>query len=178
MFNNAFSATVVGGDAVALCSDSHPINKDSSSTYDNKGTTALSPAAIIATIKAGAAMLNDRELPRPVMYDTLYIPTGLQDVAFESINSVQKPDTANNNANFLNGRGISIVIDPYLTDTKNWFMIDSALAKQHFLWFNRVLPEMTMDPSSDFNLVAKYRGYQRYSWGWDDARAIYGHSVT
>ena len=27
------------------------------------------------------------------------------------------------------------------------------------------------------NLVAKYRGYMRYSFGWDDARWVYGHSV-
>ena len=179
LFNNAFSASYVGSDSVALCSASHPINKDKSTTYyDNLDTTPLSYSAVIAAIKAGAAMTNDRELPRPIMYDTILVPTALQDVAFEVTKSVLKPDTANNNANFLNGKGLNIVIDPYLTDTNNWFMIDSAQAKQHLLWFNRVLPEITMDPSSDYNLVAKYRGYMRYSFGWDDARWIYGHNVT
>lgn len=178
VFNNAFSASYVGADAVALCSDSHPVNKDSSTTYDNKGTSALSYASVIAAIKAGAAMTNDRALPRPVMYDALLVPTALQDVAFEVTKSVLKPDTANNNANFLNGKGLNVIIDPYLTDTNNWFLIDSAQAKQHLLWFNRVLPEITIDPASDYNLVAKYRGYQRYSFGWDDARWIWGSEVT
>ena len=178
VFNNAFSASYVGADAVALCSDSHPVNKDSSSTYDNKGTTALSYASVIAVVKAGAAMTNDRANPRPVMYDTLLVPTALQDVAFEVTKSVLKPGTADNNANFLNGKGLNVVIDPYLTDTNNWFMIDSGQAKQHLLWFNRVLPEITMDPSSDYNLVAKYRGYMRHSYGWDDARWIYGSEVS
>jgi phage major head subunit gpT-like protein len=170
LFNNAFSASYVGGDLVALCSDSHPVNKDSSSTYDNAGTTPLSYSAVIATIKAGNAMTNDRSLPRPIMYDTIMVPSALQDIAFEVTKSVLKPGTADNNANFLNGKGLNIVIDPYLTDTNNWFMIDSAQAKQHLLWFNRVLPEITIDPASDYNLVAKYRGYMRYSFGWDDAR--------
>jgi phage major head subunit gpT-like protein len=178
LFNNAFSASYVGGDLVALCSDSHPVNKDSSSTYDNAGTTPLSYSAVIATIKAGNAMTNDRSLPRPIMYDTIMVPSALQDIAFEVTKSVLKPGTADNNANFLNGKGLNIVIDPYLTDTNNWFMIDSAQAKQHLLWFNRVLPEITIDPASDYNLVAKYRGYMRYSFGWDDARWIYGHLVS
>jgi len=178
VFNNAFSASYVGGDAVALASDSHPVNKTSSSTYDNKGTSALSYASIVSTLKAGHAMKNDRLLPRPIMYDTLYIPIGLQDTAFEEIRSLLKPGTADNNANFLGSKGLQIVIDPYLTDTNNWFMLDSALAKQHLIWFNRVLPEITIDPASDFNLVAKYRGYMRFSFGWDDARFIYGHEVA
>jgi hypothetical protein len=57
-------------------------------------------------------------------------------------------------------------------------MIDSAQSVMHALWFNRVNPEISMDPTSDFNLVAKYRGYMRYSFGWDDFRFIYGHAVS
>jgi len=49
-------------------------------------------------------------------------------------------------------------------------MIDSQQAPMHLLWFWRVNPE--------YNLVAKYRGYMRYSFGWDDPRWIYGHNVT
>ena len=55
---------------------------------------------------------------------------------------------------------------------------DSAQAVLHALWFDRVTPELSLDPTSDFNLVAKYRGYMRYSFGWDDFRWIYGQHVT
>lgn len=178
VFNNAFSSSYLGGDSKALCANDHPVNKDSSSTFDNLGTSALSYAAVIATLKAGHSMTNDRALPRPVMYDTMIIPIALQDTAYEIVQSILKPDTANNNANFVASKGLTVVIDPYLTDTNNWFMVDSALAKKHLIWYNRVLPEITMDPTSDYNLVAKYRGYMRYSYGWDDARWIYGHSVS
>jgi hypothetical protein len=74
--------------------------------------------------------------------------------------------------------GMSVVVDPYLTDANNWFMIDSAMARLHLLWFNRVLPELILDPSSPFNLRADYNGYMRYSFGWDDSRWIFGHAVT
>jgi len=46
------------------------------------------------------------------------------------------------------------------------------------LWYWRVRAELGIDPTSDFNLVAKYRGYMRYSFGWDDFRWVYGHEVA
>lgn len=178
VFNNAFSATHVGGDAKALCADDHPVNKVSSSTYDNKGVTAFSYASVIAAIKAGHSMLDDRLNPRPVMYDTVLIPIGLQDTAVEELESLLKPGTADNNKSFLSSRGLQVVIDPYLTDQNNWFLIDSALAKQHLLWYNSALPEINPDPASNFNLVFRYAGYMRYMFGWDDSRFVYGSEVA
>jgi len=177
ILNNAF-ATVTGPDAVYLCSASHPTNEEDSTAISNLGTSALSYASLVATLAAGADMNDDRGFPMPSIFDVLYVPTALQATAYELIEAVGKPGGANNDANFLASQGLRVVVDPYLTDANNWYMIDSAQARMHALWFNRVLPEITMDPSSDYNLVAKYRGYMRYSFGWDDFRWIYGHNVT
>jgi hypothetical protein len=181
VLNNAFSESYVGGDGEPLCDDAHEVNSvDTSTTYDNDGSTALSYDAVITTLIAGQDMNDDRGNPMPVIYDTLYVPTALQGTAYEIVNAIGKPGTANNDANalgFINS-GLNVVVDPYLSDANNWFMIDSKLAPMHLLWFWRVRPEIAMDPSSDYQLVAKYRGYMRYSYGWDDARWIYGHSVT
>lgn len=174
---NAF-ATVTGPDAVYLCSASHPTSESDSTAISNLGTTALSYDAVVATLLAGSDLNDDRGYPMPSIYDVLYVPTALQSKAFEIIQAVGKPGGANNDANFLASQGLRVVVDPYLTDANNWFMIDSRQASMHALWFNRVLPELSLDPSSDFNLVAKYRGYMRYSFGWDDFRWIYGHSVS
>lgn len=178
IFNNAFSSSYLGGDAKALCATDHPTNMNNSTSISNKGTTALSYDAVVATIAAGAALKTDRGLPMPSLYDVLYVPVGLQATAIEITNAIGKPGTANNDANFLQSRGLQVVVDPYLSDATNWFMIDSVQAKMHMLWFWRVMPELAVDPSSDFNLVAKYRGYMRYSFGWDDFRFIYGHEVA
>ncbi|HEY6021345.1 MAG TPA: hypothetical protein VIY48_16010 [Candidatus Paceibacterota bacterium] len=181
VFNNAFSSSYVGADAVSLCNDSHPVNKVSTSTFDNKGTSALSYTSIVSTLIAGQDMNDDRGNPMPIIYDTVLVPTALQATAYEAIKPLLKPGTGNNDANalnYINGAPLNVVVDPYLTDSTNWFMIDSQLAKQHLLWFNRVLPGIEVDPASNFNLVVRYVGYMRYSFGWDDARWIYGHEVA
>lgn len=178
ILNNAFSTSVVGGDAKPLCSTTHPTNSVDSTSISNAGTTAFSYAAVVSTLLAGVDMNDDRGQPMPSIFDTIYIPTALQATAFEIVEAIGKPGGANNDANFIASQGLRVVVDPYLTDANNWFMIDSAQAKMHALWFNRIAPQITLDPSSDFNLIAKYRGYMRYSFGWDDFRWIYGHAVT
>jgi len=55
---------------------------------------------------------------------------------------------------------------------------DSGLVPRHLWCYDRVAPEFPIDPSSDFDLVAKYRGYTRDSVGADDWRWLYGHSIT
>ena len=178
VLNHAFNASYVGGDSVALCDDSHPINSVSSSTYDNDGATALSYDAVVATLLAGHDMNDDNGNPLPIIYDVLYVPTALEATAYEIVNAIAKPGTTDNDANFLQSQGLRVVVDPYLSDANNWFMMNVAMSRLHLLWFWRIRPEITMDPASDYQLVAKYRGYMRYSFGWDDARFIYGHEVT
>jgi hypothetical protein len=177
ILNNAF-ATVTGFDNVYLCSASHPTNENDSTAISNLGTSALSYTSLVATLIAGSDLNDDRGMPMPSVYDVLYVPTALQATAYEIVQAVGKPGTANNDANFLASRGLRVVVDPYLSDANNWFMIDSVQAGMHALWFNRVVPGISLDPASDFNLVAKYRGYMRYSFGWDDFRWVYGHSVS
>lgn len=171
-------AATVGGDAVALCSGSHPVSEKDADTLSNAGTTAFGFDAIIATLLIGLDRNDDRGNPMPTVFDTIVIPTALQDEAWVIVNSILKPGGANNDANYVGSRGLSVIVDPYLTNVKDWFMVDSDQSKRHLLWFNREMPEITLDPSSDFNLVAKYRGYMRYSFGWDDWRWIYGQNVA
>jgi hypothetical protein len=46
------------------------------------------------------------------------------------------------------------------------------------LWIDREDLGFEMDPTSDFRLEARFRGYMRYSYGWSDWRFVYGHNVT
>jgi hypothetical protein len=57
-------------------------------------------------------------------------------------------------------------------------MLDSGLGKEHLLWVDRVPLEFAMDPTSDFTLESRFRGYQRYSYGWSSWEWVYGHNVT
>lgn len=177
VFNNAFSSSYTGGDAIALCG-SHPYSPSNASTQSNAGSTALSYDAIIATRKLMRAFEDDRGELVNIMPDTLIVPPELENTAWEILESVNKPDTANNNGNYVRSTGISLIVWDYLTDANNWFLVDSTLAGMYLNWFDRVPLEFAMDPTSDFNLISKWRGYMRYSYGWSDWRFVYGHAVA
>ena len=177
VFNNAFSASYTGGDSVALCG-SHPYSPSNASTQSNAGTTALSYAAIVATRKLMRAYKDDRGELVSVNPDTLLVPPELEDTAYEIIQANAKPGTANNDANFVGSLANRVIVWDYLTDANNWFMLDSGLAMMYLNWFDRVPLEFMADPTSDYTLEARFRGYMRYSYGWSDWRFVYGHNVT
>lgn len=177
VFNNAFSASYTGGDAIALCG-AHPYSPSNATTQSNTGTTALSYNAVIATRRLMREFKDDRGELMPINPDTILVPPELEDTAWTIINTINKPGTADNDANFVSSRVRRVVVWDYLTDANNWFLIDSGLAKMSLKWYDRVPLDMAMDPTSDFRLEARFRGYMRYSYGWDDYRWIYGHNVT
>lgn len=179
IFNNAFSSSYVGGDAVSLCNDSHPLAPThSADVQDNAGSTALSYAALNATRELMQAYTDDRGELMPILPDTLLVPPELEETANAIFRTMNKPDTADYHANFVGGWLSRVIAWDYLTDANNWFLIDSRLAAIHLLWIDRVPLEFALDPTSDFSLEARFRGYQRYSYGWSDYRWVYGHSVT
>jgi hypothetical protein len=179
IFVYAFTASAphLGGDAMALCSATHPTSLADSTSIVNLGSSALSYAAIVATQALGLAMKADDGTPMPIVYDKVVVPVALRGTLREILGSANVPGQADLTASAINNDGLSGIVDPYLTDANDWYMVSSAEAKLHLLWFWRVRPEMSMDPASDFNLVAKYRAYMRYSFGWDDWRFIFGHHL-
>lgn len=185
LFNTAFSGSgdiTVNGTTIcentenlSLCNDSHTTTA-SSTTQDNKGTTALSPTAVEATRQAMAAYLDDRDNYISVQPDMLLVPRNLEETAWEIISSKGKVDTADNNPNFHYGK-YKLAVWDYLTDANDWFMIDSAMMKMFLNWYVRIPLEFFQEKTFD-TLLAKYAAYTRYSWGWSDWRWIYGHEVS
>jgi len=176
VFNNAFSGSYVGGDAIALCG-SHPFSPSNASTQSNAGSTALSYAAVVSTRILMRAYEDDKGELMPVQPDTILVPAGLEETAWSIVNTLNKVDVTDQHANFVRSKVDKVIVWDYLTDTNNWFLIDSALAKMHLLWIDRVALEFQDDPTSNYNLEAKYRGYMRYAYGWSDWRWVYGHAV-
>jgi hypothetical protein len=176
VFNNAFTSSD-GADAVSLCNDSHPYSPEDATTQDNKGTTAMSAVAVEAVRRIGAGSIyNDRGELADVNYDTLLVPINLEETGYEIINSSGKVNSAENNVNFHKGR-YTMITCARLTDSNNWFFIDSRLAKQFLFWVDRVKPEFNYDRDFD-TLVAKWSVYMRYGVGFADWRWIYGSSVS
>ena len=176
VFNNAFSSSYTGGDSVSLCNDSHPLSPTHSSDVQaNAGSSALSYDAVTATITAGQGLVDDRNELLPINYDTILVPSALGEKTNALVKTANQMDTSDYHANAYGN--LKVIVWPYLTDANNWFMLDSNMAKLHLHWFNRVPLEFAEDPTSDYNLAVKMRGYQRYSYGWSDYRCCYGHSV-
>lgn len=178
VFNNAFSTSYLGTDGKALCATDHPLGSHNATAGSNKGTSELSVASVISTYEAMLTTKNPNGGIHDVIPDTIIVPPTLAAKAYEIVNSTLKPDTANNNANFVQGQGMQVIVWNRLTDTNNWFMLDRQLAMMHLHWFNRVEPEFELRPTSMYDLKAEYRGYARWGYGFDDWRFIYGHAVS
>ncbi len=176
LFNNAFSFTPTDGDAKPLCADDHPSNADASYAGDNLITTALGLTGVSAARLQMRKFTDDVGKKIRVMGDLLIVPPDLEEVAWEIINSRGKVDTAENNANFHYGKYKLLVWD-YLTDTNNWFLVDSRMMKKFLFWIDREPVQFFKDKDSD-TLVAKYAVYYRCAVTWADWRWIIGANVS
>jgi phage major head subunit gpT-like protein len=179
VFNNAFSSSYTGGDEVSLCNDSHPLSPEhSGDTHDNYGTYALSYDNVVTVRRLMREYPDDRGELVQINPDTLLVPPELEESAWSIYETTNKVDTADWHANFVRAKLKGVIVWDYLTDANAWFMIDSGLAKLYLNWFDRVPLEFEMDPTSDFRLEARFRGYMRYSYGWSDWRWVYGNNPS
>ncbi len=176
VFANAFT-DASGADGVALCSASHPYSPDDATTQSNTGTSALSATSVEATRRLGyTSIYNDRGQLFDVNYDTLVIPVGLEETAYELINTKGKVDDDINNVNFHYGR-YKMAVWPRLTDSNNWFFMDSKLAKQFLLFWDRIKPEFAYDRDFD-TMVAKWSVYARYNTQFTGWQFVFGQNVS
>jgi phage major head subunit gpT-like protein len=182
VFNNAFSNDTyfqVRSEGVALCSNSHTTTAAGVSTaqgFDNLGTSALSATAVAAARIAFTQFRDDRGNFISCAPDELLYPPNLYEEAEEIVSAVGKLDVANNNPNVHKGR-FTLKEWVYLTDTNNWFLMDSTMRKQSLYWIDRVEKEFAYAEDLD-TIIAKWRGYMRYAQAFIDWRWVYGHQVS
>jgi len=180
-FNGAFSVNnsfYVNSEGLSVCNDSHTTTSGASTStgFDNKGTAALSAAAVSAARTQMRGFRGDQAERITVMPDELVVPPDLQDRALEITKSGQDPESANNAINPQQGR-YRLIDWEYMNDTNNWFLMDSGMRRKSLFWVDRI--EKEFGRIEDFDtLVAKFRCYMRYSWAWVDWRFIYGAEVS
>jgi len=181
MFNNAFAVDTLfytNSEGVALCSDSHTTTTGASTAtgFDNVITGSLT-ATSVQTARVQMVQFRGPQAERiQVMPDTLLFPPDLYEEAFEIVNSPGKLETANNNANVHEGR-YRLVEWNYLTDTNNWFMMDSSYMRLFLKWIDRIPLEYGFVEDFD-TFAAKYRAYVRYAMVWRDWRFVLGAQVS
>jgi phage major head subunit gpT-like protein len=181
LLNGAFNAAsdfFVHTEGVALCSDSHTTTSGAStaSGFDNLTTDALTAVAVASARTQARGFRGDQAERISCILDELWIPVNLYEEAYEITASSGKVDTANNNANVHQGK-YRVVEWIYMTDTNNWFLMDSSLKRQSAFWVDRIPLEFAM--IEDFEtLVAKWRAYMRYASARVDWRWILGANVS
>jgi phage major head subunit gpT-like protein len=178
IFNNAFNTTTVGGDGLALCSSAHtsPV-PGTFSTQSNAGSSALSPASYIQTrqlMKRFRTWSGNRVLIEP---DTLLVPVELEGTAREILDSDRKALELSNTVNVIKTWKPKLMVNTFIDDINNWFMIDSRAAKLHLHFLNRE-PLRLWDDSSVSTLVMTFAGYYRTGVGFSDWRWCFGHNCA
>lgn len=176
VYNRAFNGSYVGGDNVSLANTAHP--NTSGGTWANRPTVDvdLSEAALEDAIIAIMGLQNDRGLLINIMPKSLIIPRQQVFNAQRILHSSYQTGNANNDINVIkSGNYIpgGFKVNHYLTSPNAWFIRNTIPGKTGMKYYERV--GIQFDQDNDFDTMnAKAKGYERYSFGWSDPRAIWG----
>lgn len=175
LLNTAFTTNrfkyVTNAYTQPLCGSHTLLSADTCVNYIEQ---ALSDTGLKAALTMGRDQRDEANKLIQLNFDTLIVPPELEFEAYELIKSAQKVGTSDNDINALQGR-LKVVVYDFLTDANNWFIIDSKRHQMNFFW--RVRPEFKREEDFD-SLIAKYRGYMRYSFGASDWRGVIGSCVS
>ena len=165
--------SAIGGDGVALISPVHPI--------DN-GTVANQPGIDVdlneATLQGALTQIRNFKdnagLKMLCRGRKLVVPKELEYVAIRLLKTQLRPGTSDNdvNATIMTGQlAEGFVVMDFLTSAFAWFVLTDN--PEGLLYLERIPFEtdMQVDFTTD-NLLVK--GYERYSFGYDDWRGIWG----
>lgn len=175
VYNRAFDSNYVGGDGQPLISNAHPSQAGSQS---NRPTAYadLSEASLEDLNVQIMNAMDDRGLRIAIMAKSLIIPPSLVFEATRVLGSQLQNDTGNNAINAMKSMGMfpdGIVVDHYLTDTDAYFLRTDA--PDGMKCFMRTPAEFAQDNEFDTSNL-KYKGFERYSFGWSDWRQLFGSS--
>jgi hypothetical protein len=173
VYNRAFNTSYTGGDGKALLVTDHPtLTGNQSNTLATAAD--LSEAALEDMCIQIMNATNSRGLKIGLIANSLIIPTASAFEAARILKSVQQSGTANNDINALKAMGMfpeGVKVNHYLTDTDAFFIRTNA--PQQMKMFQRKVASFAQDGDFDTDNI-KYKGYERYSFGWSDFRACFG----
>lgn len=173
VYNRAFNSSYTGGDGKELISNAHVNIKGG--TWSNTLSTAadLSEAALEQAAIDIAGFTNDAGLLIAVRPDSLIIPRQLMFEAKRILGSDGRVGTDNNDLNAVKAMGLipKVQVNHFLTDPDAWFIRTNI--PHGMKYFERRADQFDMDNDWDTE-NAKFKATARYSFGWTDARGLYG----
>lgn len=169
----------VNSEGVALCSGSHTTATPGVSTasgFSNIATAGMSYTSVVANRIQMRGYRDDNGNRIDVMPDELWYPPDLCATAYEILESMGRPDNANNAASYTYDKFTGYEWN-YMSDVNDWFMVDSSLKKDMVMWFDRIPVEFARAEDLD-TIVMKWRARMRYSFSWSDWRWVLGNQVS
>tara|TARA_Y100001937_G_scaffold103906_1_gene143505 strand:- start:3823 stop:4725 length:903 start_codon:yes stop_codon:yes gene_type:complete len=172
LFNEGFTGQT-GGDGVSLFNTAHPLVNGG--TNANRPTTAvdLNETSLEAAVIQIGKYTDERGLKIAARPTGLLVPQDLQFVAERLLRSEGRVGTSDNDLNALNSKNSigGYTVNHYLTDTDAFFLkTDIPNGFKHFV---RVPMKTSMEGDFDTGNV-RYKGRERYSFGYSDPLAYYG----
>ena len=180
ILNNAFNSTYTGGDGVELCATNHPLANGG--TFRNELSTAadLSETSLEQSLIDIAAFVDERCLKIALQGIKLIIPKELQFTAERVLKTPLSTTAGGSNAyakndiNAMLNMGMipqGYRVNHFLTDTDAFFiMTDAPNGLKHFV---RSPIKTAIEGDFDTGNV-RFKARERYSFGFSDARGIFG----
>ena len=161
------------GDGVSLFNTAHPTIAGS---YQNTLTTQadLNETSLEQSLIDIAAMTDERGLKIAAKGMKMIIPSELQFTAERLMKSSGRVGTADNDVNAIASMGMipqGYVVNHYLTDTDAFFIKTDV--PNGMKMFVRSPIKTSMEGDFDTGNV-RYKARERYSFGFSDARGIFG----
>lgn len=175
VLNNGFGTFLIG-DGQPLFSASHPLSGGGVAS-NLLGTPAdISEQAIEDLLVQIRKTKDDRGIPVALKPTDVIIPPDLEFVTCRLLDSVLRTNTADNDVNAINKKGIfgrDPVIVTRLTDTNAWFIKTDC--PDGLKSFDRIAVQTKFD--EDFNTGDyRFKARARYSHGASDWRGCFGSS--
>lgn len=168
---NSPTATYTGYDTLHLGETSHTCLDDSSSTYDNLLSAALSVTALESAVYYFETMKDDQGASYFVTPDTLYYHPALDITISEILGSTLRPHELSNTTNVFKGR-----FEPYmyhrLTSTTAWGLIAKKAPNYDINCFTLAEPDVDTEPAYDHTRDTVITSFQAFSWGYGDPRNV------
>lgn len=173
ILNRAFDSNYTGPDGVELLSTAHVTKNGTQSNHLTAAADISEESIESLTIQIMQA-LNSRGLKISLMPDCLIVPPQLWYKANRIVKSALQSGSANNDMNVLKSTNVfpgGIKMNHYLSDPDAFFIKTNV--PEGLVHYNRVGIEFTQD--NDFDTEnAKAKAYERYIFGWNDFRGLYG----
>ena len=183
LFDTLIRANANAYDGSAFFADTRTIGD--SGNIDNKltgtGTSVAQFQADLASARSAMRLFkDDKARPMNLIGNVIMVPSAVEQIAWQALNmhqaSILQPVVPSTADGVLAGAGYLIIINPYLTDTNDWYLFHVGPGEDRpAIWQVEKEVEITADTNPNSAEVIRtrkflYSAYGRYNLGLTDPR--------